>query len=191
MKKYNVIYADPPWDYKNKTTGRTNGSQPEGSGAGRKYETTDLKYLKSLPVKNVCQENAVCFIWGTVPLLPEALELLKAWGFTYKTKITWEKTGLLGMGHWLRIQEEFILVGIIGDVKPFRHQERNIFRHPISQHSAKPHFFRELVVKLTNKIFENPQRLEMFARSRSGMFSDYEYEGWDVYGNEVNNSIDL
>lgn len=186
MKKYNVIYSDPPWAYDQKSVGRGNRS-----GARDKYKTTQLDELKRMPIIDLTEEYAICFMWGTVPLLPEALDLLTAWGFKYKTKITWEKTGCLGMGNWLRIQEEYILVGIKGKVKPFGHQEKNIYRHPICEHSAKPHFFRELISKLASKSFDNPVKLEMFARSRTGMFSDYEYEGWDVYGNQVNNSINL
>jgi N6-adenosine-specific RNA methylase IME4 len=186
MKKYNVIYADPPWSYTQKSAGRGNKS-----GAADMYKTSPLQILKEMPIEKMADDNAVLFMWGTVPLLPEAIELLAAWGFRYKTKITWEKTGLLGMGNWLRVQEEYILVGIRGRVKPFSHQEKNIYKHPVCEHSAKPHFFRELVLKLANKSFNHCEKLELFARSRAGFFPDYEYEGWDVYGNQVNGSIEL
>jgi N6-adenosine-specific RNA methylase IME4 len=76
-----------------------------------------------------------------------------------------------------------------GNVKPFGHQERNIYKHQIGHHSAKPHFFREPVMKLADKSFTESSRLELFARTREGMFGNYEYEGWDVFGNEVENSI--
>lgn len=186
MKKYNVIYADPPWNYDNKKTG---GSMI--SGAESKYNTTTLEDLKTMPVNKITADDSLCFMWVTVPLMDEGIELLKAWGFQYKTMITWEKTGILGMGHWLRVQTEHILIGVKGEVKPFKYQEKNIYRHPICAHSAKPHFFRELIVKLSEKSFDECDKLEMFARSREGMFSDYEYEGWDVFGNQVNNSIQL
>ena len=183
---YNVIYADPPWNYNNKKTG---GSMI--SGAGGKYNTLKQVDLFKMPLNELTEKDAVCFMWATVPLMDEAFSLLKAWGFKYKTMITWEKTGILGMGFWLRGQTEHILIGVKGEVKPFNHQEKNIYRHPVCAHSAKPHFFRELVMKLADKSFPECRRLEMFARSREGMFSDYEYEGWDVFGNEVNNSIVL
>jgi N6-adenosine-specific RNA methylase IME4 len=186
MKKYNVIYADPPWSYDNKRTGGT-----MESGADAKYVTTDLSGLMQLPVPLLTQKDALLFMWATVPLLPEGIALLSAWGFQYKTMVTWEKTGILGMGHWLRGQTEHILIGVKGEVKPFRHQEKNIYRHPVCEHSAKPHFFRELVAKLAAKSFGECDKLELFARSRQGMFSDYEYEGWDVFGNQANNSINL
>jgi N6-adenosine-specific RNA methylase IME4 len=186
VKKYNVIYTDPPWDYDSKRIGRKNGS-----AAYLKYNTLTLDDLKEMPVGNITDTDALCFMWATVPLLPEAMALMAAWGFRYKTMITWEKTGGLGMGHWMRIQTEHLLVGVKGDAKPFRHQEKNIYKHPVCEHSAKPHFFRELVMKLAEKSLADCTRLEMFARSREGFFSDYEYEGWDVFGNQVNNSIEL
>lgn len=161
------------------------------SGADAQYQTATLNELKDLPVKERTAADALLFMWVTVPLLDQGLELMSAWGFKYKTLITWEKTGGLGMGHWLRVQTEHIIIGAKGKVKPFKHQEKNIYRLPLCAHSAKPHFFRELVGKLGSKSFDELSKLEMFARSRPGMFSDYEYEGSDVYGNQVNNSIKL
>jgi len=186
MKKYNVIYADPPWDYNNKKTG---GSMV--SGAKSKYKTMSLEEICGMPIQDITDENSVLFLWTTVPLLDEGMQVLKAWGFKYKTMITWEKTGTYGMGHWLRVQTEHILIGVKGFVVPFRHNEKNIYQHPICEHSAKPHFFRELVMTLSDRSFTEKTRLELFARSRSGFFPDYEYEGWDVYGNQVNNSIKI
>lgn len=184
--KYNVIYADPPWSYNQKQVGRGNKS-----GALDKYSLMDNDDIATTPIESMVEQDALLFMWATVPLLPEAFKVIPGWGFTYKTIIVWEKTGILGMGNWLRIQEEILIVAVRGKVKPFKHQERNIYKHPICEHSAKPHFFRELVRKLSDKSIEQPKRLELFARSRAGMFSDYEYEGWHVYGNQVNNSITI
>lgn len=185
-KLYNVIYADPPWKYKQREVGRGNKS-----GAAQNYTVIEQDGISSFAVKGVVDKNALLFLWATVPLLPSAFSVITDWGFDYKTLIVWEKTGLLGMGNWVRVQEEILLIGVKGKVKPFGHQEKNIYKHPICDHSAKPHFFRELVMKLASKSFDECTRLELFARSRKGFFSDYEYEGWDVFGNEVNNSIDL
>lgn len=186
MTKYNIIYADPPWKYDNNRVGRDNKH-----GADQNYKLTGMAELKDIPINDMTDKDALCFMWVTVPMLPEGCDLLSAWGFTYKTMITWEKTGLLGMGRWLRVQTEHILIGVKGHVSPFGHQERNIYKHQISGHSAKPHFFRELVMKLGNKSFVESKRLELFARTREGMFGNYEYAGWDVFGNEVENSIIL
>jgi N6-adenosine-specific RNA methylase IME4 len=184
-KKYNVIYADPPWSYDQKQVGRGNKS-----GAIGQYNTMGLEDIRALPIDEITEDNAVLFLWATVPLLPEAISVIPEWGFKYKTYIIWEKTGLLGMGNWIRIQNEMILIAVKGKVKPFGHQEKNIYQHPICDHSAKPHFFRQKVKQLALKSGLD-KRLELFARSREGFFPDYEYEGWDVYGNEVNNSIKI
>jgi N6-adenosine-specific RNA methylase IME4 len=185
-KKYNVVYADPPWTYSQKNVGRGNKS-----GAIDNYSLMTNEDIQSMPINDLTQDNAILFMWATTPLIDIGLNTISAWGFTYKTLIVWEKKGLLGMGNWLRTQTEFILIGIKGKVKPFNHQERNIYKHTICDHSAKPHFFRELVMKLSDKSFTECRRLELFARTRVGMFGDYEYEGWDVFGNEVNNSISI
>jgi site-specific DNA-methyltransferase (adenine-specific) len=186
VKKYNVIYADPPWKYKQREVGRGNLS-----GANQNYEVMEIDGIKTLKVRELADDNAILFLWATVPLLPSAFDVIQAWGFKYKTLIVWEKTGILGMGNWVRVQEELLLIGVRGKVKPFSHQEKNIYKHPICDHSAKPHFFRELVMRLADKSLDKCNRLELFARSRKGFFPDYEYEGWDVFGNEVNNSIEI
>lgn len=189
MKKYNLIYADPPWTYPRATTGR--GGR---SGSGNKYSIMTFQEICEMPVKDLCHDDAVVFIWATVPLLGQGIDLIKAWGFEYRGLIVWEKTGHgMGLGAWVRIQVEFILFGIKGKVKPFMLQEPNIYKKKTSGHSKKPHFFRELVSKMGKNSFgDDLKKLELFARSREGMFSDYEYEdGWDVFGNQVNNSINI
>lgn len=135
---YNLIYADPPWSYTQKSVGRGNKS-----GATDNYNTLSLSDLSKMPVQSICQENAVIFMWATTPLLPDAFKLVEAWGFKYKTMITWEKSGLLGMGNWVRVQTEFILIGIRGTVKPFGHQEKSIYKHPVCETLSKATFFQK------------------------------------------------
>lgn len=195
MSKYNVIYADPPWSYDNKKTGGT-----MESGAEEKYVTMSNEDIMNMPVPDITEINAVCFMWVTVPLLPEGLATLKAWGFEYKTMITWRKIMSLGMGFWFRGQCEHLVLGVKGKVKPFRQQKSNFYESEVfeldecyqgrvGKHSQKPHYFRELINSAVKISFNDPKKLELFARTRKGMFGDYEYEGWDVFGNEVNNSI--
>jgi N6-adenosine-specific RNA methylase IME4 len=76
-------------------------------------------------------------------------------------------------------------------VKAFKSLKKNIFESKFGQHSQKPQYFRDIYAEAVKNSFEKPEKLELFARSRDGFFPDYEYEGWDVYGNEVNNSIKL
>lgn len=197
MGKYNVIYADPPWSYNDKT-----GRNYE-HGAAEKYDIMSNEDIANMPLSDITEKDAVCFLWVTVPLLVEGLDTLKSWGFKYKTKITWRKIMSLGMGYWFRGQCEDLLVGVKGKVKPFRQQVPNfhqseydiindhVFQSKAGRHSQKPHHFRELISTAVKVSFDPPKMLELFARSRTGLFPDDEYKGWDVYGNEVNNSIKI
>ncbi len=180
MKKYNVIYADFPWSYDNKKTG---GSMK--SGADAHYETMSVERLCSMrhnELRDIIAKDCVLFFWATVPLMPEAFQVLEAWGFKYKTMITWRKIMSLGMGFWYRGQCEHLIVATKGKVKAFRMQECNFIQCKSEKHSKKPQAFRELIERSITKI-ENPVKLELFARSES--------EGWDVFGNQVENSIIL
>lgn len=172
-KKYNVIYADPPWSYTNKNTG---GSMK--SGALNKYPVMPVGDIMSMRIPS--DKNAVLYLWATVPLMPDAFKVMEAWGFKYKTMITWRKIMSLGMGYWYRGTTEHLLVGIKGKVKSFRMQESNFIQTKVGKHSQKPIEFRQLIERSTPHMVN---KLEMFARNES--------EGWDVFGDQVNNSIKL
>lgn len=172
-KKYQVIYADPPWCYDNKKTG---GSMK--SGAESKYPTMTVSEISALKIP--ADKNSVLFLWATVPLLPEAFTVMKAWGFKYKTMITWRKMNSLGMGFWWRGQTEHLLFGVKGNVKAFRIQEANVIQAKVERHSQKPQAFRELIERATTHM---PDKLEMFSRAR--------IPGWDHWGNEVENDVDI
>lgn len=173
MKKYQVIYADPPWSYSNKKTGGGNSS-----GASQHYDTMSLQDICDIAIPTA--KDSCLFMWATVPLMPEAFKVMDAWGFKYKTMITWRKLMSMGMGYWYRGQTEHLLFGIRGKIKAFRVQEANIIQHKVGRHSEKPEVFRELIERST---LHMPDKLEMFARKES--------IGWDVFGNQVNNSIIL
>lgn len=170
---YNILYVDPPWQYENQNTG---GSLR--SGAEQQYPTmsTDeiCKFWEKLHGK--VAKDSVIFLWATVPLLPEAFKVLDAWGFTYKTKITWRKIMSLGMGYWFRGQVEDLLVGIKGKVKPFRCQKANFIQAKVGKHSEKPKEFRELI-ELAVKNMPHKRKLEIFGRKK--------HDGWEVYGDEL------
>lgn len=203
-KKYNVIYADPPWRYDNKKTGRILNGTGENSAADDKYFTMPLEQLCAFPLMHLIEKDCILFIWAVVPMMPEAMQVISSWGFKYKTMLTWRKVMSKGMGYWFRGQCEHLLVATKGSPKAFRQQVCNYYesefdllnddhvhQQKVGKHSQKPHYFRELISKAVEASFEHPKKLELFARSRKGFFPDYEYEGWDVYGNEVNNSIQL
>jgi N6-adenosine-specific RNA methylase IME4 len=108
----------------------------------------------------------------------------------------------LGMGYWFRGQTEHLIVAVKGNVKAFRQQKCNFYESEVfeldecyqskcGKHSQKPSYFRDLISTAVKVSFADPQKLELFARSREGLFPDIEYEGWSVYGNQVNNSIEL
>jgi N6-adenosine-specific RNA methylase IME4 len=174
-KKYSVIVADPPWQYRNKNTG---GSMKSGSSA--KYPTMSLEEICSLSVSSICNRDCVLFLWGTTPLADYPMEVMKTWGFKYKTKIYWRKIMSLGMGYWFRGQVEECLVGIKGNVKAFRLQKPNFIQSKVRNHSQKPEEFFQLIGPAIQNM--NP-KIELFAREQR--------DGWDSWGNEIeeNNKI--
>ncbi len=173
MKKYQIIYADPPWRYQNKKTG---GSMK--SGADAQYSTMSTQEICDLPVQDIAHKNSVLFLWATVPLLPEAFKVLDAWGYKYKTMLTWRKIMSLGMGFWFRGQTEHLLLGVKGKVNAFRIQKANFIQCKAGAHSTKPIEFRILI----DLVDLNP-KIELFARQKT--------PGWDVWGNEVESDIDI
>lgn len=168
--KYQVLYPDCPWQYGNKKTG---GSLK--SGAAQQYPVMSTAELCALPVRDLADKNSVCFLWATIPMLPDAMEVLAAWGYKYKTAIAWHKTGRLGLGYWFRGEVELLLLGVRGKVKPFRCQVPNHIEHPAMKHSEKPEVFRALIDKATAGM---GSRIELFARKR-------DIPGWDAWGNEI------
>lgn len=173
MKLYNVIYADPPWQYSNKRTGGT-----MISGAEAKYPTMPTQDICDIKIPSA--KDSVLFLWATVPLMPDAFRVMEAWGFEYKTMLTWRKIMSLGLGFWWRGQCEHLLFGVKGKVKAFRMQECNFIQTKAGKHSAKPMEFRQLIERATLNL---GPKLELFARE--------ENDGWDVFGNQVSNSIIL
>lgn len=116
-RNYQIIYADPPWSYKDK-------AKAGKRGASFKYTTQDKDWLQRLPVKSIADDNCVLFLWVTMPMLEEGLSLMKAWGFEYKTcAFTWVKRNkvslswFFGMGNWTRSNAELCLLGKRGGDK--------------------------------------------------------------------------
>ena len=153
------------------------------SGADAKYPTMPLADICALPIKSdIAEKNSVLFLWTTTPLKWDGFEVLKAWGYTYKTTVYWRKIMSLGMGFWFRGQVEELLIGIRGSIKAFRLQEPNFIQTKVLAHSEKPKEFREMIERATKKM-PIQTRLEMFARSHP--------DGWDVFGNQIERSISL
>lgn len=177
-KKYNILYADPGWKYDNQKTGGSHNS-----GAAQKYTVMTVEEICRLPVPDIAEKDSVLFLWGTVPMLQEALAVMEAWGFKYKTAIFWRKTGRLGLGYWFRGEIEYLLFGVRGKIKAFRCQLPNFLEVPILGHSEKPEEFRTLIEVAASRTIEPQRRIELFARRR--------VPGWDTWGNEVTSDLAL
>lgn len=177
MKKYNIIYADPPWRYEQKGV----------EGAAEKiYPTMSLEELCKLPVANLSEKDAVLFLWTTFPMLPNALQLIKAWGFRYKNAaFLWlkqNKSGYgwyFGLGFWTRGNAEICLLATKGHPKRKSNRVHQFIISPLQKHSRKPDEAREKIVELIGDL----PRIELFAREKT--------DGWDIWGNEVDCDICL
>lgn len=177
IQKYQAIYADPPWDYQ----------QCRLSGSAKKhYPTMRIEELCALPVAEIADRDCALFLWATFPQLPEALRLIKAWGFVYKTvAFVWLKqnpkalTWFYGLGFWTRSNAEICLLATKGHPKRQSAGIHQLVISPVERHSKKPDEVREKIVELMGDV----PRIELFARQQT--------PGWDVWGNEVENSTVL
>lgn len=167
---YRTIVADPPWPYWQKrivTTAKSKKTRPE---AGAQYSTMDLDQIAALPVEELADENAHCYLWVTNPQLPDTFTVLAKWGFQYVTCLTWRKTGTLGMGYYFRGDTEHILFGVRGRLPiPPDRRVRNWFEAPKRGHSRKPPAFYDLVEHVSPSPY-----VELFARQPR--------LGWDSWG---------
>ena len=170
-KKYNIIYADPPWQYQDKGC---NGN------CEAHYPTLSIQDLCSLDVHSICADDCVLFLWTTYPMLQESLTLIDAWGFKYKTiAFQWvkkNKSGIgyfYGLGRWTRGNTEPCLLATKGKPKRISNSISQLVFSKIRGHSQKPDVVRNLIVDLMGDL----PRIELFARSS--------FLGWDVWGNQI------
>lgn len=172
--KFNVIYLDPPWEYKRKADTKIQG------GCVRHYNTMSNKEIESLPVGELADENCAMFMWCTFPKLQEQIYLFKHWGFEYKTVgFNWIKTNpvnkkpFFGIGHYTKSNGEICLLGVKGKIKPVDNSVSSVIISPREEHSKKPDEVRDKIVKL----FGDVPRIELFGRQK--------HEGWVCLGNEI------
>ena len=179
-KKYSVIYADPPWAY------RQCGTTEKSRGSAKKhYQTMTTDDICALPIPSICSpDGAACFMWATFPNIGEAIRVMEAWGFTYKTAaFVWVKKNkknggnFWGMGAYTRANAEVCLLGVTPNFKAgervVSHGVHQIIEAPFEGHSKKPD---ETRIRITDLLGDTP-RFELFARQRA--------DGWDAWGNEV------
>jgi len=178
MKKYQIIYADPPWKYR---------GEMMNSSVIDHYEVINLQDICNIQVKEITDNNCILFLWVTMPKLNEFMQVVKAWGFEYKScAFVWVKmnkkstdTYFMGQGRWTRANPELCILATKGKPKRISASVRQLITSPIREHSRKPDEIRNRIVELVGDL----PRIELFARQKT--------EGWDVWGNEVESDIDF
>lgn len=170
-KKYSIIYADPPWKYKD--------SNCEGA-AEHQYNTMSIEEICNLPVNQIADKNCILFLWATYPKMQEAMKVIETWGFTYKTigfqwiKLNKNEIGCyFGLGRWTRGNTEPCLIAVKGKPKRISASISQLVFAPITKHSEKPPVVRKKIIELIGDL----PRIELFARQQA--------DGWDCWGNEV------
>ena len=177
-RKYNTIYADPPWQFQN----RTGKVAPENKRLNR-YPTMTIEDIKTLPIADLAGEKAHLYLWVPNALLPEGLAVMDAWGFDYKSNIIWEKVRKdggpdgRGVGFYFRNVTEMLLFGIKKKSSPNRtlqpaRSQVNLIRTMKREHSRKP----DEMIPIIEGCRQGP-RIELFARGVR--------EGWDMWGNQA------
>lgn len=179
-KKYKVIYADPPWEY------RQFGSKTNFRGMAKQhYQTMSTEAICNIPVRQIATDDALCFMWATFPNIGEALQVMSAWGFEYKTAaFVWVKTNkksdslFWGMGAYTRANAEVCLLGISKGTKASEvvknHGVHQIIMDKVGRHSEKPQDARDRIIELLG---DDCSKIELFARQ--------EVPEWDCWGDEV------
>ena len=170
-KKYKIIYADPPWHFNDRADTR---------GVECKYSTMETIELCDLPINTISDDDCVLFMWGIFPMLQDCLDVIKAWGFEYKTiGFIWVKkstTGrwFMGMGNWSRSNAEYCLIATKGKPKRVDAGINQILDTTPKQPSEKPNEVRNRILQLCGDL----PRIELFARTK--------IHGWDVWGDDPN-----
>jgi site-specific DNA-methyltransferase (adenine-specific) len=173
--KYSIIYADPPWRMK----------EPHQE-YGAPYGTMSDEEIINLPINQLTDKNCVLFLWVISSKIDVAMKVCEAWGFDYKTVgFNWiktsKKTGMPNcrLASYTLSATEICLLAMKGRVPKKSFKVKQVFMHPREKHSKKPDEIRNRIVEL----FGDLPRVELFAREQN--------DGWDVFGNEVENSIKI
>ena len=177
-KKFNIIYADPPWN----GLGWNNGSGKKCPA--NHYKVLDVEEIKKLPIESIADENCALFLWVTFPNLQSGLDVMQAWGFRYCTiAFNWVKKNkksdswFLGCGNYTRANSEVCLLGMKGQLQRVSKSVHSVLDDRVMSHSQKPDEAAKRIVQL----FGDIPRVELFARRRM--------DGWDACGDQVESSI--
>ncbi len=178
-RKYNIIYADPPWKFSSPKF--QDGNRGFGNRVEDHYLTMNDSEIKNIPVHKICKTDCILFFWTIDSKLKSAIEIIENWGFRYATiGFTWIKQYKSGsicynFGTYTLKSSEICLIGIKGKLKNIKKKNniKNLVFAERLQHSKKPNFIRNQIVELCG----NLPRIELFAREK--------FEGWDYWGNEL------
>ena len=183
MKKYKVIYADPPWNPKESGTGIRGTADLKKRYNG----VMDTEEICSLPIQEICDDDAMLFLWATFPRLQDAIQVIESWGFRYYgLAFNWVKlnkksdTPFWGMGYYTRQNPEVCLIGVKEErQKPLARNVHSVIMTKVEEHSKKPQCVRDYIIEILGDV----PRIELFARDKT--------DGWDVWGNEIEPDIEL
>jgi len=162
--KFDIILADPPWQYTPAVSNRM---------VENHYPTMETKEICAIKVPS--NDTSILFLWATTGKLPDAFEVMRAWGYEYKSSAVWNKM-IVGMGYYFRGQHEFLLVGTKGNPGTPEPENRysSVIEAKRTEHSKKP----DIVYDMIEKMYPNRKYLELFARSKHS-------EAWEVWGNQI------
>lgn len=169
-KRYRIILADPPWYYYKPNHG---AGASQDTTLETHYETMQKEDIKALPVSSLADDNCILFLWATSPRLDWAIEVIAAWGFTYKTSLIWDKM-LHNVGYYVSVRHEFLLIGGVGRTRPDNHSLiDSVVSIQRTKHSVKPEYFQDWI----DSHWTWGERIELFARRQR--------PNWDCWGLEV------
>jgi len=190
LKKYQIIYADPPWDYGNWSSIK---DEKLARKCGRMmYPTMKIENICSLSVDKIADKKCILFLWAVMANLEKAFKVIESWGFIYKCcAFVWVKTtskGIYsGLGNWTLGNAELCLLATHKEFPKRQKPVKQIIMCGKSRHSEKPTEARKRIVEMMGDL----PRIELFARKPQFLFEDQSFKGWDVWGNEVESDIEL
>lgn len=169
-EKYAVIYADPPWKY---NSGDQHSTEEQETVLGTHYPSMDLMELAQLPVPQMAATDSILFLWATSPVLEEAIDLINAWGFKYKTSMVWDKIAH-NVGNYVSVRHELLLIATCGTPPKVPRLVDSVYAEERTEHSKKPNYFRDLI----DELYPSGKRIEMFCRGPAK-------DDWDTWGDEA------
>ncbi len=180
VTRYRTIVADPPWRYDTFLPSYTPATDTEHPRGPLPYPSLEVDEIASLPVSKMTEDDARLFLWTTNRYLPDSFAVAEAWGFRYQQTITWHKTGRVPpFGGWVApLHSEFLLVCATGSPEKMGRWPSSVIAAPRGSHSRKPDVFLDLIEESSAA-----PRLEMFARRQR--------LGWDTWGNEALNHVEI